>query len=259
MRLSVPILLASALVFALSPAPAAAQGSGAGAAGNWEITITTPQDTTVVNLALEQEGDKLTGNLSGRMGTVPVTGTSTGEAVMVDAKLDFQGMSLQLGVDGKVEGDSLNGTVKFGDFGEFPFTGKRVAATASAHPAPDAAAAPAAPATPPAPADAATIAAGAAGKWNVMLTIPGVGEIPASATLTQDPAGLVNGTLSSGAGDVAVTGTMTGTSLKLDFKATTPQGDIPVIMTGELTSAGLAGKATIVGMGEADWTATRVQ
>jgi hypothetical protein len=102
------------------------------------------------------------------------------------------------------------------------------------------------------------VAAGAAGKWNIVISLPGMGEFPASANFTQDPAGVVGGTLSSAAGDVAVAGTMTGTSLKLDFNASTPQGDIPIVMTGELTSAGLSGKATIVGMGEADWTGTRV-
>ena len=30
-------------------------------------------------------------------------------------------------------------------------------------------------------------------------------------------------------------------------------------MTGELSATGIAGKATIVGLGDADWTATRAK
>jgi hypothetical protein len=248
MKYSRPVLLAAALVFALATL-AGAQGT---LEGDWELTIDTPQDTTKVSLSLAQAGEKLTGKLSSRMGSVPVTGTATGGALDLTAVIDFQGNNLQLGVVGKTEGEGLSGTVKFGDFGEFPFTGKRAAHESGQ----DAAAAAAVPA-PPAP--ATNVAAGAAGKWNVTLTIPGVGEFPASATFTQDAAGVVGGTLSSAAGEVVVAGTMAGTTLKLEFKATTPQGDIPVVMSGNLTDTGLSGKASIVGLGEADWTATRVQ
>jgi hypothetical protein len=248
MNYSRPVLLAAALVIALAPERATAQG---GPQGDWELTINTPQDTNTVNLSLQLEGDKLTGKLSSRMGTVPVAGTSTGGTVALTARLDFQGNILELGLDGKIEGDSLNGTVKFGDFGEFPFTGKRaVGGAVSPAPAP-------APSSPAAGA-AGGGANGVEGKWNVVLTIPGVGEFPASATFTQDAAGVVGGLLSSAAGDVVVAGTLTGTALKVEFKAVTPQGEIPVVMTGDLTSTGMSGKASIVGLGEADWTATRV-
>lgn len=243
-------LVAAAVVLAMAPAPAIAQ-SGPG--GDWELSIQTPQDANTVNLSLQQDGDKLTGMLSSRMGTVPITGTSANGVIALTARIDFQGNVLQLGLDGKVEGDSLNGTVKFGDFGEFPFTGKR-AAQAAAAPPPAVVPAPAAPAA----GAAAASATGAAGKWNVVLAIPGIGEFPLSATFTQDPAGVVGGTLTSAAGDVTVNGTFAGTTLKLEFKAMTPQGEIPIVMTGELTAAGLSGKASIVGLGEADWTGTRV-
>jgi hypothetical protein len=257
MKFPIPFLLATAIVLSVASLRAAAQTTPAapasgGPGGNWELTINTPQDTTTVNLALTQEGETLTGTLSGRMGVVPVTGTAKADVVALEAKLAFQGASLQLAFDGRLEGEALNGTAKFGDFGEFPFTAKRAAAAA------DAPATAAAPPAAAAPADAATLAAGAAGRWNIVLSVPGIGDLPVTASLTQDPAGTIGGTLSSAAGDVEVAGTMRGATLTLDFKATTPQGDIPITMTGELNSAGLAGKASIVGIGEADWIATRV-
>ena len=221
------------------------------AAGDWELTLTTPQGSNTVNVSFAQDGDKVTGTLSSPMGSVPLTGTDTAGDLKATASIDIQGMALDLAFAGKVAGDTLNGTVKFGDFGEFPFTGKRAASKAAAAPTASAAAA--------AGAGVAGNAAGSAtGKWDITLSIAGAGEFPMTATFTQT-ADKVSGTLSSQAGDVQVNGTMTGNTLKLDFTADTPQGAIPVSMTGTLGAAGFAGKASIAGMGEADWTAKRAQ
>jgi hypothetical protein len=244
-----PALVASALVLALAPALTAAQG---GLAGDWEITVITPQGSNTFNLSLKQDGEKLTGGLTSPIGVVPVTGTTTSDAVTLTASIGIQGNSLQLGLDGKLDGETLSGMVKFGDFGEFPFTAKRadpnaVSAAATAPPATTSAAS--------ASADPGQIGAG--GKWNIVLSIPGAGEFPVSATLTQE-GDKVAGVLSSPAGDVPVAGTMTGTALKLEFMAKTPQGEIPIVMTGDLSEKGLTGKASVAGLGEANWTATRV-
>jgi hypothetical protein len=238
--------LAAFLILTLAASSAVAQSNPAGA---WDITIETPQGANSVTLTLKQDGDKLTGDLDSQMGSTPVTGTFSAGAVALIANIEIQGNSLQLGINGKMDADALNGSVKFGDFGEFPFTGKRAGTAATPAPA----AAPAASAAP-----AATSAAGsdASGKWDVVLMIAGAGEFPVTADLKQDGA-KVTGILSSQAGDVAVTGTMTGTSLKLEFVAVTPQGPLPITMTGELGPAGFTGKASLAGMGEADWKGTR--
>ncbi len=232
-------------VLAAFPVASRAQGD---VSGDWEITLNTPQGANAVNLTLKSEADKVTGSLVSPMGTVPVAGTWSGGALAVTASIDLQGTSLQLGLNGKLEGEALNGMVKFGDFGEFPFTGKRAAKAAAA-------------AAAPAPAVASSGAGGsggAAGKWDVVLVIEGAGEFPATATLTQE-GDKITGVLSSQAGDVPLNGTLTGTSLKLTFTAATPNGELPVTMTGELGAQGLAGKASIAGLGEADWKATRAK
>jgi len=237
-------LLAAALLLAVVAAPAWAQN----AAGDWELTIAAPQGENVVNLSLKLDGAKTTGTLSSQLGTVPVEGTTTGNAVAVTAKIDAGGMQLELGFNGTVAGDAMTGNVKLGDFGEFPFTGKRVVKSATAAPAP-AAAAPAAPAT-------VNGMLNAGGKWDVTLSIAGVGDLPANANLTQNGAN-ITGVITSMAGEVPVSGTVTANSLKLTFKADTPQGPIEVVMTGEATPDGIKGKATLAGVGEADWTAKR--
>jgi hypothetical protein len=179
------------------------------------------------------------------MGSVPLAGTNTGGTLALTAHVELQGNAMDLGLNGKAEADSMSGTVKIGDFGEFPFTAKRAAAT------PDAAAAAPAAAALPARTDAN-------GKWNIVLTLGGAGSFPLSANFKQE-GDKVSGVLSSMAGEVPVSGTMVGKALKLEFKVATPQGELPITMTGELGATGFAGKASIAGLGDTDWTGTPVQ
>ena len=240
---------AALLVVALT-STALAQSDPSGA---WELTIDSPQGANSVTLTLKQDGGKLTGDLSSQMGSTPVTGTYDAGAVALTAHIDVQGMSLEMGINGKVEADTLDGNVKFGDFGEFPFKGKRAAAGAVA--TPPAAPAPAAPTS----SAAAATPGDVNGKWDVTLTIEGVGEVPIAADIKQEGSKLT-GTLNGPAGEIVVNGTMTGSTLRLEFTAETPNGPIPIIMTGELgADGGFTGKASLAGMGEAPWKATRTK
>ena len=236
-------VLAAAVVLAITPAAFAQSG----AAGTWELAMSTPQGTNTIGLSLKVAGDKVSGELNGPMGAVPVEGTAAGSGVKVIADVNIQGMALQFTIDGKIDGDTMAGNVKVGDFGEFPFTGKRAAS------APAAAAA--------TPSAAGATAGGAVisdlnGKWDIKLVIAGMGEVPATAVLTQDGE-KVSGTISSPTGAVAIAGTVTGRSVKFAFDAETPQGKLPITMTGAIGATSVTGKASIAGMGEADWTATR--
>jgi hypothetical protein len=238
-------LVAASFILSLASA-AFAQNSAAGA---WEITVDTPQGANASTLTLKQDGDKLTGDLASGMGSSPVTGTFSAGTIAVTANIDVQGTTLQLGINGKVDADTMSGSLKFGDFGEFPFKGKR-AGSAAAAPAPARAAAP------------ANAAAGsmtdATGKWDIVISLEGVGEIPVQADFKQDGSKLT-GTFTGPTGDVTLQGTMTGPSLKLEFEVETPQGKMPIVMTGDLTAAGFTGKATLAGMGEANWKGTRAK
>jgi hypothetical protein len=237
-----------AAAFVLSIASAAfAQNSVAGA---WELTVDSPQGANTSTLTLKQDGDKLTGDLASAMGSTPITGTCSAGAIAVTANLDVQGTTLQLGINGKVDADTMTGSVKVGDFGEFPFTAKRAGAT------PAAASAPAAPA-----ARAAAVpgsATDATGKWDIVISLEGVGEFPVQADFRQEGTKLT-GTFNGPTGEVTLQGTMTGSSLKMEFEVETPQGKMPIVMTGDLSTEGLTGKATVAGMGEANWKGTRAK
>lgn len=238
-------LVAAALVLVLAPAPGFAQS---GPAGEWELAMTTPQGTTTVGLSLKVDGEKVTGEMSNAMGPVAVAGTTAGEALTLNAEINIQGMALAFVIAGKVVGDTMDGSVKVGDFGEFPFTGKRAGAANMAAAAPAAAA--------PATAVPAGPITDLNGKWDIKLAIAGMGEIPATAVMKQD-GDKITGTLSGPAGDLVIAGTVTGRSVKIDFEAETPQGKLPVTMTGDIGDTSVTGKASIAGLGEADWTATR--
>jgi hypothetical protein len=235
-------VLALAVVVMFRAAPVLTQGS---VTGVWEVTLNAPQGSTTVNLKLTQQGDKVAGSLESPMGSLPVAGSTTAGTLALSAHVELQGNAMDLGLTAKPEGDSMSGTVKFGDFGEFPFTAKRTAATVDA----PAAAAPNVPAGPP-PTDAN-------GKWNIVLALGATGSMPLSATLKQE-GDKVSGVLSSMAGEVPVSGTMLGKALKLEFKVATPQGELPITMTGDLGASGFTGKASIAGLGETAWTATLV-
>jgi hypothetical protein len=238
---------AAVAILALVPMVVAAQTN---VAGPWEITMVTPQGPNTVDVRFEQSGSAVTGDLTSPLGVASFKGTLAGDALTVVASLDVQGTALELTFNAKVTGDTLAGTVKLGDLGEAPFTGKRKAV--------DAAPASARAAAPAAPAAATTAPAGSvSGNWNITINVQGQ-EIPLAATFTQD-GGKLTGSFTSDQGTMAVAGTMTGNALKLEFIAPTPNGDLPVVMTGDLAAGALSGKMNIAGLGDADWVGQRAK
>ncbi len=226
--------------------------------GDWDVTIQSPQGTNTVKVTFTQDGDQVKGLFKSQRGELPFTGTLTGDELTFAYTIDVQGMALDITMTGKVEGASIAGKAKFGDFGEGDWSAKRAVATDSA-----AAAAPAV-ATPPA--ETATPAAGgptarASGDWEITIKTPG-GDVAATATLA-DEDGKLTGTLrrdDGQMGEVSVSGTIDGKALKLSFTAQTPQGSLPITLTGDIEGdAVLNGKAEIGGMGTMEWTAKRKQ
>ena len=103
-----------------------------------------------------------------------------------------------------------------------------------------------------------TTGVGFGGKWDVMLKTP-AGDMPANATLTDDN-GKLSGTFGSQLGEVPVAGTVEGKALKLTMTAQTPQGDMNVVMTGDLDGDNIVnGKAEVSGLGSMEWSAKRIK
>jgi hypothetical protein len=90
--------------------------------GAWNIIVNSPMGAQPSTLSLNSDGAALTGTqnkqqiANGKIDGDTVT-WSTSITTPVPMTLDFVG---------KVNGDTLNGDVKAGAFGSFPFTGSRV-------------------------------------------------------------------------------------------------------------------------------------
>jgi hypothetical protein len=223
-------------------------------AGNWDVTINSPQGANTSLVVFKQDGDKVSGVLKGRGGELPFEGgTLTGNDLKFSFTINTQGMALPITLTGKVSGDTMTGKADFGGFAEGDWTAKRASATADAAPASTASTTTATTTTAPA---AASSTAGANGKWDVLLVTPG-GEFPATATLT-DTAGKISGTFASQLGEVAVSGTLEGKALKMTMVAQTPQGEMTVVLTGDVDGDAIVnGQADVPGVGAMPWSAKR--
>jgi hypothetical protein len=241
-------VLALATILAIAGPAFAQAATSIDVAGDWDVTIVSPQGPNTTRLSLKQDADKLTGQFKSQMGELAVAGSVTGSDVKIAFTIDIQGQALDITLNGKATGATIAGTAVFGTFGEGEFTAKRVeTTTAAAAPAPPAASADAAPSTPVV----------AAGKWDVTFKTP-QGDMPGTATLTDD-GGKLTGTFGSAMGEAPVTGTVAGKSLKLKLQAQTPQGEMQVDMTGDIDGDSIVnGKAEVMGM-QLEWTAKRIK
>ena len=93
--------------------------------GAWAISMETPNGKRDSTLTFKQDGEKLTGTMSGQNGDTPLTGTVKGNDVAFSVTREFGGQSMKIDYTAKVEGTKLNGTLKFGDQGEIPFSGEK--------------------------------------------------------------------------------------------------------------------------------------
>ena len=93
--------------------------------GNWKLAIETPNGPGTPSVTFKQEGEELTGTYKGRFGESPLKGTVKGGDIKFAVKVSAQGQDFQIDYSGTVDGDTMKGKVKFGEFGEGTFTGKK--------------------------------------------------------------------------------------------------------------------------------------
>jgi len=240
----------------LTAVPAFAQTT---VAGDWDVTISSPQGANTSKISFKQDANKVDGMIKSMAGETAIAGTVEGDEVKVAFTINFQGMPFEIKLNGKVAGDTMSGKTDFGGFAEGDWTAKRSDATAAAAPAATTAPAEAAPAAAAAAASATTTTlTGFGGKWDVTLKTP-AGDFPANANLNVD-GGKLTGTFGSQMGEVPVEGTIEGNAMKVTMTAQTPQGPMTVVLTGDLDGDAIVnGKAEVAGMGQMEWTAKRIK
>ena len=96
--------------------------------GKWSLTLDAMGQKIPVTLDLKQDGDKVTGTLDSMLGKGEIpNGKVSGNKLTSTAKTQFQGQSVELTLNGTVEGDTMKGVVNTGMPGLPPvnFEGKR--------------------------------------------------------------------------------------------------------------------------------------
>ena len=89
----------------------------------WGKQENTTWRLTASVLTLKQEGNALTGEMSGPAGTAPIENDKVeGDTLSWHAKVTSP-MPITLEFTGKTEGDNLSGSVKLGAFGTSTFSG----------------------------------------------------------------------------------------------------------------------------------------
>lgn len=106
--------LAAILVLGLMVGGAAVAQGNANVAGKWESKFTTAQgDTRTATFTFKQDGNKLTGTISGGMGgETPLEGTVKGKEVKFTVTRQTPNGEMKSEYTATVEGDTMKGSVE---------------------------------------------------------------------------------------------------------------------------------------------------
>ncbi len=92
--------------------------------GSYDCTVKSPLGDQKMTLTVNSDGSTFTGNVSGAMGAMDVSGEVSGNQVSWKQQMTVP-MPMTLDCMATIDGDTLIGTVGAGAFGSFPLTGKR--------------------------------------------------------------------------------------------------------------------------------------
>jgi len=115
-------LLALALsVFVFSGSAALAQNA---VSGDWSLVINGPQGAIDSDVTFTQDGDKVTGTMSGPQGESAVTGTMAGSTLTLAFNVVTPNGPIDIKMTAEVTGPDMKGTLDYG-MGTADFTGKK--------------------------------------------------------------------------------------------------------------------------------------
>ncbi|MDG1204725.1 MAG: hypothetical protein P8N51_05075 [Pseudomonadales bacterium] len=93
--------------------------------GDWKVTVKSPMGSQDATLTLDSSGDSLSGKFVGPQGEQTFDGgVADGNQLSWNIKMT-QPMPMNLDFLAQVEGDTIDGSVKLGAFGDATFTGTR--------------------------------------------------------------------------------------------------------------------------------------
>ncbi len=92
--------------------------------GAWQVTLESERGTFDQTLAIQQDGGKIKGTLSGRRGDSPFEGTVDGNKINFTVKRETPNGTMTIEYTGTVDGASMTGTFKSDRFNG-KFTAKK--------------------------------------------------------------------------------------------------------------------------------------
>jgi hypothetical protein len=93
--------------------------------GTWDLSVESPQGTMTLTSTFKQDGEKLTGVQSSQMGEMPLEGTIKGTDIAFAIVIDMQGQQITIAYAGKVDGETMSGTIEFGGMASATWTAKK--------------------------------------------------------------------------------------------------------------------------------------
>lgn len=227
------VAIVAALVVSVSAQPQAPD-----VAGRWNVSFETTQGSRPATLTITNEAGKLSGVLSSQQGEIPATVTLDGSAITIDTSFQGQNGTVRIIMSGKVDGNTMRGTVDVGGAGSAEWSASR--------------------ATPP-PAQGQ---GGSQEKPAPTMTGTWVFEVHHSAgtstptvTITQTGDKL-GGKYASSYGQFELTGTIKGTEFSFSVEVGTEQ-KVRLVYTGSLDGDTVKGGVTMGEMGEGTFTGKR--
>lgn len=97
-------------------------------AGEWDASFNTPGGARPFKLILKVDGETLTGTAKRSSGDLPIKGTIKGKDIYFAYTVNYNGNDMTLSFAGKVEGDSMSGSVSFGGNADEVWSAKRIVA-----------------------------------------------------------------------------------------------------------------------------------
>ena len=95
------------------------------AEGTWSVTMNTPMGAQPGTLTLKEDGDSLSGSLSGAQGTQEFEGGKVDGNSLSWTVSMTQPMPMKLEFTATVDGDEISGDIDIEAFGKATFTGTR--------------------------------------------------------------------------------------------------------------------------------------
>jgi len=122
---SLLILAGCASVAPSGPAEPPTPPPGPNISGSWALTVESPMGANQSTATITQTGGTLSGKIANERGETALTGTIDKSAITFSITIDAQGQTLKIDYSGQVTGDTMAGTVRFGDYGEGKWSGKK--------------------------------------------------------------------------------------------------------------------------------------